>query len=583
MRSSDSPFLADWFAISTRWLVLVGIMAAFSLGPGLKALHLVLLLLLVGWNVTVSVFAITNRRFSNHRLINIAVDWISSVVFFLVGGGLTGGLVWVGILVLATAAIYYEWRGTLAAAAGLILVQGFSAYLAGFDWLWIALLGVGTLAASVLMGVLSRLLMIFVRQNYQRLQASRREGEKRAQRQERERLQAFYSMVETLSASINYQVVLDTTLDLSAAIVGETAAENLVSAVLLFSESGLSIEASRKMPAADQRQQLAGTRGVLAEVIQSGEPALVDQPGQDPELGLLISVRACQSALLLPLRRGLNAFGLMLYAHPDSEIFTQEQADSLQMISHQAVIAIQNARLFQDLELEKARMEEAQEEARKKLARDLHDGPIQTASAIVMRTSLARKMLERDAAQAETEMARVEDLARRNTQELRHMLFTLRPLVLENEGLEAALKAMAEKMHDTYQQNVLIDVDPALISQLEMGKQTVIFYLAEEAVNNARKHAEAQHIWVRFKRLPRDPEIAVLEIADDGKGFDTAEVNNQYDRRGSLGMVNLRERTDMVNGLLKLQSAVGKGTRVQVIIPLSEDAADRLQRGLPVS
>ncbi|KPL88724.1 GAF domain-containing sensor histidine kinase [Levilinea saccharolytica] len=583
MRSSDSPFLADWFAISTRWLVLVGVMTAFSLGPGLKALHLVLITLLVGWNVTVSVFAITNRRFSNHRLINIAVDWVSSVVLFLVGGGLTGGLLWVGVLVLATAAIYYEWRGALGAAGALILAQGLAAYLAGFDWPWIALLGVGIIATSVLMGVLSRLLMIFVRQNYQRLQASRREGEKRAQRQERERLQAFYSMVETLSASINYQVVLDTTLDLSAAIVGETAAENLVSAVLLFSESGLSIEASRKMPAADQRQQLAGTRGVLAEVIQSGEPALVDQPGQDPELGLLISVRACQSALLLPLRRGLNAFGLMLYAHPDSEIFTQEQADSLQMISHQAVIAIQNARLFQDLELEKARMEEAQEEARKKLARDLHDGPIQTASAIVMRTSLARKMLERDAAQAETEMARVEDLARRNTQELRHMLFTLRPLVLESEGLEAALKAMAEKMRDTYQQNVLVEVDPALISQLEMGKQTVVFYLAEEAVNNARKHAEAQHIWVRFKRLPRDPEIAVLEIADDGKGFDTAEVNSQYDRRGSLGMVNLRERTDMVNGLLKLQSAVGKGTRVQVIIPLSEDAADRLQRGLPVS
>ena len=583
MRSSDSPFLADWFAISTRWLVLVGVMTAFSLGPGLKALHLVLITLLVGWNVTVSVFAITNRRFSNHRLINIAVDWVSSVVLFLVGGGLTGGLLWVGVLVLATAAIYYEWRGALGAAGALILAQGLAAFLAGFDWPWIALLGGGIIATSVLMGVLSRLLMIFVRQNYQRLQATRREGEKRAQRQERERLQAFYGMVETLSASINYQVVLDTTLDLSAAIVGETAAEGLVSAVLLFSESGLSIEASRKMSAADQRQQLAGSRGVLAEVIQSGEPALVDQPGQDPELGLLVSVRACQSALLLPLRRGLNAFGLMLYAHPDSEIFTQEQADSLQMISHQAVIAIQNARLFQDLELEKARMEEAQEEARKKLARDLHDGPIQTASAIVMRTSLARKMLERDTAQAETEMARVEDLARRNTQELRHMLFTLRPLVLENEGLEAALKAMAEKMRDTYQQNVLVDVDPALISQLEMGKQTVVFYLAEEAVNNARKHAEAQHIWVRFKRLPRDPEIAVLEIADDGKGFDTAEVNNQYDRRGSLGMVNLRERTDMVNGLLKLQSALGKGTRVQVIIPLSEDAADRLQRGLPVN
>jgi signal transduction histidine kinase len=107
-----------------------------------------------------------------------------------------------------------------------------------------------------------------------------------------------------------------------------------------------------------------------------------------------------------------------------------------------------------------------------------------------------------------------------------------------------------------------------------MGKQGVIFYIIEEAVNNARKHANAPTIWVRFNQL--EPGIAILEIVDDGIGFDVKAVDKAYDKRGSLGMVNLRERTELVNGLLNIESASGKGTRVQVYIPMTEEAADRL-------
>jgi signal transduction histidine kinase len=154
------------------------------------------------------------------------------------------------------------------------------------------------------------------------------------------------------------------------------------------------------------------------------------------------------------------------------------------------------------------------------------------------------------------------------------MLFTLRPLVLESQGLVAALVSMAEKMKETYSQEVLIEVDEGVLKDMEMGKQSVIFYLVEEAVNNARKHARAPHIWVNLR--PFESEIALLEIRDDGAGFDVATVNRSYDQRGSLGMVNLRERTELINGVLNLQSAIGKGTRVQVYIPLTEEAADRL-------
>jgi signal transduction histidine kinase len=109
-----------------------------------------------------------------------------------------------------------------------------------------------------------------------------------------------------------------------------------------------------------------------------------------------------------------------------------------------------------------------------------------------------------------------------------------------------------------------------------MGKQGVIFYIIEEAVNNARKHASAPVIAVGLRQM--EPGIALLEITDNGVGFDVKAMSEAYDKRASssLGMVNLRERAELVNGLLQIDSTLGKGTKVQVYIPLTEDAADRL-------
>jgi len=186
-------------------------------------------------------------------------------------------------------------------------------------------------------------------------------------------------------------------------------------------------------------------------------------------------------------------------------------------------------------------------------------------------------MIERDVKAAADELFKIEDLARRTTKEIRHMLFTLRPLVLESSGLIAALESMAEKMNETFDQNVIIEADDGIMEELEMGKQGVIFYIAEEAVNNARKHAVAEHIWVRLKKVRGN--VVLLELEDDGVGFDVGAVDAGYEQRGSLGMVNMRERTELVNGVLKLESKEGVGTRIRVWVPLTEDAADQLRRG----
>ena len=155
---------------------------------------------------------------------------------------------------------------------------------------------------------------------------------------------------------------------------------------------------------------------------------------------------------------------MLLYAHPNEKYFTPERREIFDIIGNQAVVAIQNARLYRDLELEKERMMEIQEEARKKLARDLHDGPTQSVSALAMRANYVRRLMDRDPKVAAEELYKIEDMARQTTKEIRHMLFTLRPLVLESQGLIAALESMAEKMRDTYEQEVIIDADPGIIT-----------------------------------------------------------------------------------------------------------------------
>jgi signal transduction histidine kinase len=125
---------------------------------------------------------------------------------------------------------------------------------------------------------------------------------------------------------------------------------------------------------------------------------------------------------------------------------------------------------------------------------------------------------------------------------------------------------------------VVLDVDNTIETELEVGKQGVIFAIVEEAVNNARKYAHADHIWVRFKTIHQD--IAVLEIQDDGVGFDIGAVDANYETRGSLGLTNMRERTELVNGLINIESSEGGGTLVQVVVPLTEEATERLHRGI---
>ncbi|HTX92058.1 MAG TPA: GAF domain-containing sensor histidine kinase [Anaerolineales bacterium] len=578
MRSSDSPFITDWFTVSLRWLALLGLVISLSLGGGLFSPVNILLVAWGSWNIILTVLTGLNRRFRFHRLVGLSLDVVFAGAYFFLSGGFATPVFWVVYLPLFTAALYYEWRGSLITATLLTALQiavVVSQPLSTTALIFVIGSSVFTFLLALGFGYIGVQLIRTIRRSRQ----AQLEAQQKKLRVENERLRAIYSLTSTLLATLNYQRVLESVLDLSLSALNtdlEAAADDrLICAVLLFSkEESLEVGSARRFTPADMRVVLRGRAGAISQAIDQDKPVLLKDVKNDPELTRFVALQRCKEIYCFPLRSGFNAYGVLLFGHPEQGYFGADRRDILDILGRQAVIAIQNARLYQDVVDERERMVEVQEEARKKLARDLHDGPTQSVSAIAMRINMAQRILLKDTKAAGEELGRIEELARRTTKEIRHMLFTLRPLVLESQGLTAALQSMADKMKETYSQAVIVAVEENVLKDLEIGKQGVIFYIVEEAATNARKHARAEHIWVNLRTLDKD--IALLEVRDDGVGFDVAAVNRAYDQRGSLGMVNLRERTELVNGVLDLKSTPGKGTRVQVYIPLTEEAADRL-------
>ncbi len=389
----------------------------------------------------------------------------------------------------------------------------------------------------------------------------------------RERARAIYEMASTLGATLNYSKVLDAALDVGVLGLREMGSNNkMISAVLLFRGKQLHVATARRFSRTDEQVVVPGQRGVLGLALNQSDPVFAADAHHDPELQYFGAFAEARSILAIPLRAGFERYGVLLFGSNMPNAFSDEHVELLTAIGTQATIALQNAVLYQNLRQEKERIVEVEEDARKKLARDLHDGPTQSVAAIAMRVNYIRTLLERRPEDAGGELYKVEELARRTTKEIRHMLFTLRPLVLETQGLSAAFVQLAEKMKETHNLDVTVEAQPGADTFLESNAQGVLFYIVEEAVNNARKHAQAAHIWVRISR--KGDEV-VVEVQDDGLGFDVKAVNDNYEKRGSLGMINMRERAELAEGQLELKSAKGEGTHISIFVPIKPDMLAR--------
>ena len=410
------------------------------------------------------------------------------------------------------------------------------------------------------------------------LTLAEREKEAKRLRASGERERAFYELTTTLSKTLDYRKLLEEIQNIGhLATFHDDPTDRLVSAALVFEAAGsaLKVASSRGLTQNDKTVMVPGKAGVLGLALQQSNPVFAGLPGRDPELQYFAAFLDCRSILALPLRAGFEYYGVLVFGSTQPDAFSEDYVDLLKAVGTQATVALQNAALYQRVLAEKERIVEVEEDARKKLARALHDGPTQSIAAIAMRINYIRRLVEKQNEEAHHELGKIEDIARRTTKEIRHMLFTLRPLILETQGLVAALEQLSEKMRETHDQNVLIQAQSGIERWLDNNSQGVIFYIVEEAVNNARKHAQAQHIWVR---LYQRKAYFFIEIEDDGVGFDKASVDGNYESRGSLGMVNMRERTELVEGSLNITSQEGAGTKISVLVPIKEKHIAASQR-----
>jgi signal transduction histidine kinase len=572
-RPHRSRFQVDWLLSNLRWLLLLAVAIVGFVEPGRQgeSFPLLLGLLLVGAGYNLIILLMLAFGFFPQPLpsISLLIDSMLAVAFLGASGGSESPLLFFGLFPIITAALRFGWAVSMVTASVIVAAYVFvSIQLESVDSLSdsfpMMLNAVILLLAALISGLIGNRVIGLADKELR----EEEETELRRLRAIRERTRAIYEMASTLSATLNYERVLEAMLDVSVLGLVELGplADQMVSMVLLFGESDLFVTASYGLNRRDQARRLPGREGAIGEALSTAEPCITTNPGQDPEIGQFVAFQYLRSAIAVPLRAGFESFGVVLFGSPVEDTFSPDRTELLMAICNQAIIALQNAQLYQDLLAEKERIVEIEEDARKKLARDLHDGPTQSIAAIAMRLNYARMLLSREPQKVNDELFNIEDLARRTTKEIRQMLFSLRPIILETQGLTAALEQYIQKLEETDPMHYHLQAQP-VEDLMDMDAQGGIFYIIEECLNNARKHAQASNVWVRMGI--RDNSF-VAQVEDDGCGFDVSSVQSRYDERGSLGMINLHERTELLGGKLRIESAPGRGTRITVIVPVKK-------------
>jgi signal transduction histidine kinase len=215
-------------------------------------------------------------------------------------------------------------------------------------------------------------------------------------------------------------------------------------------------------------------------------------------------------------------------------------------------IAVENARLLVEVR-GKAALEE-----RQRLARELHDSVSQALYGIALGAKTARKLLDQNPDRAADPLEYVDSLAEAGLAEMRALIFELRPESLQSEGLAAALDKQAAALRARHGINVETDLCNEPDAPLE-GKEA-LYRIAQEALHNTIRHARASRIRIRMQCSPNH---VILEICDDGIGFDPTG-----NFPGHLGLHSMRERIERLGGTLAVKSAPGKGTEIRAWMPI---------------
>jgi signal transduction histidine kinase len=314
-------------------------------------------------------------------------------------------------------------------------------------------------------------------------------------------------------------------------------------------------------------------RSLAAEVARKGAPLRIDDPYGDSRFDPSVDARTgfrTRSLLVLPIAprgRGGRLGVLQLVNHHDGP-FTREHEALGMALAASAGVALEYVRLTEELARERLRQVRIAEETRHRLARDLHDGVAQTLANAALSIELAQRRAEADVPAAMSELSDLRERLVEAQRGLRDILFALRPVVLEEEGLSSAVRALAERLDGTAGTRVTAR-DVTSTRRLGLEVEAGTFHVIREAAGNAIKTGRAKTVSIDVKD-EKDSVAALVE--DDGVGFDVAATLHDYASRGSLGLLQMRESARLIGARLTIDSSPGHGTRVRLRIPLLTQA-----------
>jgi signal transduction histidine kinase/DNA-binding NarL/FixJ family response regulator len=335
--------------------------------------------------------------------------------------------------------------------------------------------------------------------------------------------------------------------------------------VYMLTPDGLSLErfAVATSPVLSGESDVVSIADIgLAYVLSQNRPLVSDDLATDPRLvgaeDAIIAAAGFHGLVSVPLRIASRPVGLLNFVSRTAGYYADEDAAIAQQIADQIVIFLQNLRLEQRVRLSIGR--EAARQERNRIAHELHDTLAQSLAAMIPEFDLLSQRLAALDADALREVSELRERIRQMLHDLRRSLLRVRPSELENRSLSDAMAGVLESVEVDYgiKGNLeLVGPVDGLPAEVEM----TVFRIFQEAVTNARKHADASELNVRL----RAGEGLVLSIDDDGAGFVPSGLTEGFGLRG------MRERAEEIGGRLIVSSTTSRGTSVNLTVPSFRD------------
>lgn len=305
--------------------------------------------------------------------------------------------------------------------------------------------------------------------------------------------------------------------------------------------------------------------GLSGQVMATGEPTVIDSYRTYRNAIPPFVDAGLKSVVTVPIVSGDRTFGaLSVLSIDEAEAFSDREVAILTAIGRQAGIAIENAYLYENMRFYARQITQAQENERRRIARELHDDTIQSLVALSRRLEALATSDELLPERVAADIAGIQKATGEIIKRVRRFSQDLRPSILDDLGLLPTLEELTATMNRQDGLHAEFRVkgeERRLSSEMEL----TLFRIAQEAMNNVRKHADADHV---VTTVELTDSVVRLKVEDNGKGFNPPTLTDHPAAAGKLGLIGMHERARLLGGSLVVKSEPGKGTRVIVNVPI---------------